>query len=181
MRNHLKCFALIALIVMLVSACGFKKSGSLTFPVEMQPLSLQINDRYGTLAKNLSSQLMRFNISFTFNQPQNRFALSLQEHVITARILTISTNTRIRQVRLEYILNYSLTAPSGESILTNHTITIVRIHNENLDTLLGTHHDRQTVEDEMKKEAIAALLNQINSKEVLSAMQKYSHPDYYEN
>jgi outer membrane lipopolysaccharide assembly protein LptE/RlpB len=171
----------IVLACLLLVSCGFQRSPLPHFPLSMTPLALDIVSPYDVLSKKLQNRFKRQGISIRIGYLEDHYVLHIKENPIKERILTIATNTRIRQVELNYSIQYSLTSPVHETIIEPRTIEIIRIHNENLDNLLGTHHDRVLLEEEMKNEVINLLLYQMNSQSAQNAITNYLHAEYYEN
>jgi LPS-assembly lipoprotein len=148
----------IAILSMLLSACGFHLRGDYDVPKQLTHLSVTSYDQYSTFTRMMKKEL-RMN-KITIEQPTADIPnLHLLSETSAERTLSIYQNTRAAEIAMTLTVNYQITIPDvGNKTLTT---SVTRSYLDNPLTALAKSVEKSMIIDEMRQLAASQIIRQM--------------------
>ncbi len=152
---------ILALICLLITACGFHLRDSIAFAPEDNAMYLDAlnvpNDSVNTLRRSLKGAGIHF-------VPLNDASLILKitKLEFQQQLINISGNTQVRNYQLNYILQFQVLDQSGMTLLIPKEINIVSMYASNDNQLLGDADVLAYKRQSMQNAAVAQLIERLN-------------------
>ncbi len=116
-------FAVIILVSIGLSSCGFHLRQNLDFPTQLNTLYISSATPYGKFEEYLKTLLNTTNINVVDSAQDSSYALRIDFHQLTQTVASISLDTQTRSYTLVYQVRYSL-MHQGVTILPDQMISI---------------------------------------------------------
>lgn len=164
MRNiHPKItLALITVICLSLSGCGFHLRNQNTLPVALQGIAVISKTPYDTFTKLLTGELTRLQNTSTANTSHAQ--LILHRHKLTERLPIIGSSQQARIYQYTFSLEYSL-AIDDNLLIKRRKIFIRRFLTLNQNALLTTNNQQALLTAEIQQAAITQLINELKSRQ----------------
>ncbi len=149
----------VGVLMVLLTGCGFHLRGyhSDTAAIPYSSLHLQTDSPYGHLTHLLETQLQSQGVSLEATG-QLAPTLKVSATEIETQDLAYSAEGEVRRQRVNYQLNFSLTAPDGTTLIADQTLAVFRDQLLNPDQSLGDEYEQKMIEKELQQDAVQLLL-----------------------
>jgi LPS-assembly lipoprotein len=151
-----KSIALMLLVAMLNSACGYHLRGEANLPPEMARTQMVIDDDYSTLARRVRVMLERSGVEFVAAQ-QASAILEIPRNEVVTEVLTIADNARVREYRITHTVVFRLTDPAGRELIGWQTLRQAREISFDEQTILASSREQEYLRDDLA-ETLAQLM-----------------------
>lgn len=157
-------YALTAVLVLALSACGFHLRDALLLPPDLGPLRVQSQDRYSPLAESLSQALARAGATAA---PEG-----VTEGVATLAVisekwgntpLSVDAFGRAQEYTLRYAVVFKLTRADGSELLPEQALELARDYISVATQSAGTDSEREILANELRREMVSAILRRIDA------------------
>ena len=126
--RHLFRIAAIAMLLPLLSACGFHLRQSQALPATLSPLRIEIADPYSGLGADLGEALRQSGLTLSEGAESGPVArLRISKDSVGLTPLTIGTSGRVQEYALRYVVEVSLTDKDGKVVLPKQEIELSRL------------------------------------------------------
>lgn len=145
--------------MILLTGCGFHLRGhrSDTASIPYPELHLQTDSPYGHLTHLLETQLKSHGVSLQ-TTGETAPTLTVSANDIDTQDLAYSADGEVRRQRVNYQLNFNLTAANGATLIANQTLSVSRDQLLNPDQSLGDEYEQKMIEKELQQDAVQLLL-----------------------
>lgn len=156
---------LSVLVLVDISGCGFRLRGSVALPEELRALSVESKIKAPELKQLLQDTLKLSGVNIGDNAP---FVIVLENEQFSRRITTVDANARASEYEIREQLYYSLKNKTGDTLLSNQSVDVIRSYSFELDQISGKQKEEQILRREMRKEAIIKMVRQLKFVDIAS-------------
>lgn len=163
MVTHLVRIIALALIMLLLTGCGFHLQGQMKLAPPLQRLYLQTPDPYGQLARNLQDYLKMSNVELVDKRENASAILSILRDETSQVMLSVSGTEQTRQYRLNVILVFEVLDAQNrviippEHLIESRTITIQS------NQILGSSNETNLFYQQMRRTLARSLMYRLSS------------------
>jgi LPS-assembly lipoprotein len=159
MKKILRSFFKITCLVVLLSGCGFHLRGHQQAPLIPYPsLHLQTHAPYSYLTHALEDQLKSHGVILQEATDTATPTLEVSADELSTQDLAYSADGEVRRQRVNFQLNFNLTAHDGTVLIADQTLSVFRDQLLNPDQSLGDAYEQKMIEKELQQDAIQLLL-----------------------
>ncbi|MDD5411214.1 MAG: LPS assembly lipoprotein LptE [Methylobacter sp.] len=149
--------AVIVVVVLLLSACGYHLRGAIALPVAMKSIYLeggsgQLRDQFKQVMTSASVQLVSSRqgagiVVRILNEESNR------------RTLSLSTRGKSNEFELYYRLDYEVTNAGNELLMERQPIEIRREYFNDQQDVMAKDNEENGIRNEMYQQAVRTIAN----------------------
>ncbi|QIR15470.1 LPS assembly lipoprotein LptE [Shewanella aestuarii] len=152
--------ALLSVILLMTSGCGFKLQRSYSIPVELQQLHLSSSDQYSELTRLVSDRL-RINQVSLVSATETTPTLRLVNDSLERATLSLYPTGNVAEYELIYVVNYSVTLPQGEPQA--YQAEVRRDYQDDPRTALAKSREMELLTREMRIQAADLIIQTLAS------------------
>lgn len=156
--------SLLLLALLFLEGCGFHLRGQTQIAPELQVLYLQTAEPYGPFAIQLKRGLQSMGIVFVNSIKDAPRVLHILNDSLGQQLTAISANTQVRTYVLTYFITFQIEDAHGQVILPPQTVSTVSTYETSVIQTLGDRDVLNTVQEEMRRDAIGQIINRLNAK-----------------
>ena len=166
---RLKCICLIGLLFS-IAGCGFQIRGHSLLAPQMRVVYVRTMNPYSGLSGDLRENFCALGVRVADNAYQAPVTL----HILTEKFqqdrITLSATSLLSQYVLSYEVDYQLERPNGELLLAPRKIRVTHNYTVNANQILGVDNEVPLLRQDMRREVIYQLINQLSSECVRNAV-----------
>jgi len=147
---------ILALLVLLLSGCGFQLRGQASLPPEMEKTRMVIDDEYSALARRVRVMLERSGVQFVPAEEASAI-LEIPENAVVTEVLTIADNARVREYRVTHTVKFRLTDAKGQELVGWQTLRQAREISFDEQRILASSREQEYLRQDLA-ETMAQLL-----------------------
>jgi len=167
-------FALALVLLITLTACGFKLRGSQALPQSITQVLINAPLQYAPLSRALQKRLPVYQLQGLINPDlvldekslQQTVVLVLQPEQFERRLLSVFTSGQVAEYELVYTINYSVTFPDALPI--ENTLTVSREYQDDPDQILAKSRELNLVLNELRNESADRIIRLLSSQYSLS-------------
>ncbi len=149
----------LALVVMTAGGCGYQLRGSVSLPPGLDAVRVA-----GPI--EISNALTRLldggGIHVRSARGSTGALLQLGDERFNRRVLSVDPDTgKESEFELAYQVTFEVTGAQGEELVPKQTISLIRDHVFDADSLLGSSREQNVLHTEMRRDAAAQILRRI--------------------
>lgn len=157
------CRVLIALLALVISACGFHLRGVVELPEDMRNIYVDTKD--GNLMRELNALLGDGGGTVVTASDDADVILKVGPGLFDRRVLSFDPDTgKELEIEISYALPYSARRPDGETLQQRRVLTLQRNYIFDSSALLGTTRQESTLREEMQRDAVQQILRQLGER-----------------
>lgn len=157
------CCVLIALLALVISACGFHLRGDVELPEDMRNIYVDTNDE--RLKGELGVLLADGGGTVVKARDDADVILMVGPGRFERRVLSFDPDTgKELEIEISYALPYSAKRLDGETLQARRVLTLQRNYIFDSSALLGTTRQESTLRQEMQADAVEQVLRQLGEK-----------------
>ncbi len=143
--NHL--FPMLV-ILLLVSACGFKLQARAALPPEMQRTQLEIAMPYSEFARRLETLLEQGGVEIV-TAPEGAAVLEVPLNESRKEIQSIGDNARVREFLVRHTVQFRLLDSDGTELIPLQTLEQSRVYSFNEQDILAVEREEEFLRNEL--------------------------------
>lgn len=155
MRRTGTLFALM-LVLLSLGACGFQLRGDADLPPEMSMTQMVVADEYSTLARRVRIMLEQNGVKFV-NGKEATAVLEIPTNRVVTEVLTIGDNARVKEYRIIHTVQFRLTTPGGQELMSLQTLRQAREISFDEQKILAASREQEYLKEDLA-ETLARLL-----------------------
>ena len=145
------------LLILLLSACGFKPSNVIELSQSQQPFTVLSKDPYSNLADNIERALSASGVRIAkAGEPSN--TINISNELNDTRPLSLDQNAQVREFVSRYQVTYSLTDVQGATLIDNQVVELRREFTYDESSSVGNPAEVALLKREMQTEMIKSIL-----------------------
>lgn len=148
--------ALVALIALSLSACGFALRGNYTLPSIISPISVVGQD--SITQRDLIAGIQRAGGSISEAAP---LRLHVTDERITRQTTSIDSRAKAAEYTLFFELEYQLRYASGVPATPERVIRLRRTYQFDNTRIVGKYEEENTLIDDLRQQAVAQIMTQL--------------------
>ncbi|MDD3450366.1 MAG: LPS assembly lipoprotein LptE [Gammaproteobacteria bacterium] len=150
----------IALLALLLSACGFQLRGSQPLPAALVAVNLQVPPGEPDLQRDLRRALEARGTRVA--EAADASTLHILGARYDRRILSIGPDGKVREYELRYEVRFALQPAGAEERAPVRSVTVLRDYSYSELRVLGKDEERDLLRTEMRREAVNRIVNQLS-------------------
>lgn len=155
---------LLALLALVLSACGFQLRDAIQLPADLGPLRVVAPDPYSPLAESLSQALTRAGaIAAADPASQDVATLRIVSERWGSTPLSIDAFGRAQEYTLRYAVIFELERADDSILVPQQVIELTRDYVTSATRSLGTASEQELLGNELRREMVASILRRIDA------------------
>lgn len=156
-------FALVAVAVLALSACGFHLRREAQLPPSMQRVHIQIADASSALAKGLAKALSRSGAQLV-DDAAGAAVLKVGANTLSTDVLSVGGNARATEYALRYHVEFEVRDAAGTTIIAPQTIELSREFTFDASQSLGVAAEIDLLSKELQQDMVQAVLRRLEAR-----------------
>jgi LPS-assembly lipoprotein len=152
---------LLALILSLLSACGFQLRKELVLPANLASIRVETPDPNGALQRQLEAALRR--AGATAAQGEDGAVLRVVSAALEQRPLTVGASGRVQEFLLRYRAEIELVDAAGATVLPRQAIELDREYSFDTAAALGSPAEEEIVRGDIEQAMGEAILRRVDA------------------
>ena len=157
-------FALLALLVLPLAACGFHLRREAELPPGMQRMHIEIADASGALAKGLARALPRSGVQVVEAAGADVAALKISANTLSTDVLSVGGNARATEYALRYHVEFAVDDAAGTAIVPKQVIELSREFTFDASQALGVGAETDLLTTELQRDMVQAILRRLEAR-----------------
>jgi LPS-assembly lipoprotein len=154
--------ALIALLALALTACGFHLRDELVLPPELGAVHVRSTDRYSPLASSLENGIRRAGVAIS-PTPKGSAVLDILSERWGDTPISVDQLGRAQEFSLRYAVIFELKRTDGTKAVQRQTIELSRDYISNPVNTIGTEGERDVLARELRREMATSVLRRIGA------------------
>jgi len=160
---------LLILLVCFVAGCGFHLRNNAEIPPVLRVLYIKTAVPYSAFLADLKQNFSAVRICMTQCPEQALVTLHILGERFHESRITISATSLLSQYLLSYEVTYQLESANGCVLVPARTIAVTRNYTVNANVVLGAGNEIPLLQQDMRREVVYQLINQLSSARVIRA------------
>ncbi|MCW8909561.1 MAG: LPS assembly lipoprotein LptE [Gammaproteobacteria bacterium] len=156
-------WVLSALLVLLVTGCGFHLRGAYQLPEAMEKTYVQTKNQNSELIRSLKRNLKANNIALAENITEATAILTVSSETQNKRVLSVDSRGRAREYELNYEVSFNLQDKSSYFIVVQQTLKLEREFLFDTEDILGKGREEATLIKDMQQDMVRLILLRLQS------------------
>lgn len=157
--NHL----LVAVLVLMLSACGFHLRDALTLPADLGPVRVVATDPYSALAQSLTNSLERAGATVAEDDAEGVATLSILSERWASTAISVDQFGRAQEFSLRYAVVFKLDSADGGELVPQQAIELSRDYVAPPVDSIGRASEAELLARELQREMSASVLRRIDA------------------
>lgn len=154
-----RCF--LAVILLTLSACGFKPSNVLPISDVLVPFRVSSSDPYSSLSDNIERALTASGASLA-KEGEPSISIVISREVSETGPLALNQFAQVTEYETRYKATYSLIDESGQVLVDKQDVEFRRVYTYDVNSSEGSPAQLELLKREMQAEMIRAILRRTN-------------------
>jgi LPS-assembly lipoprotein len=154
---------LLALLVLLLPACGFQLRDALTLPPGMDEVRVVATDPYSALAQSLTRSLERAGVEVPVDARAGASVLRIQSEQWESQPISVDEFGRAQEYTLRYAAVFSLVDGAGATLVPQQVIELSRDYVSLPQDSSGSESERELLSRELQREMASSVLRRIDA------------------
>lgn len=167
--NAMRSIAIICLLSVMLTACGFKLRGAIVLPDGLQSIYVAGPNR-SKLVSDLK-EILEYIESGASDRADAEVVLRVDNESDGHRTLSVDSRGKARESELEYSVTYSLIRAGGEVLLDKEPLLLVRTLITNGEEVIGRVNEAAIIRREMRGDAARQILRRVQALKVSPASE----------
>lgn len=159
----------LVLLISFIAGCGFQFRSSAEIPPSLRVLYLKSCTPCNGFLADLRQNLSALGICMTRCPQQAPITLNILSENFHESRVTISATSLLSQYLLLYQVVYQLEDANGCVLVCPRTISVLRNYTVNANDVLGAGNEIPLLQQDMHREAVYQIINQLSSGRVIRA------------
>ncbi len=149
-----------ALLLLLLSGCGFALRGSADLPEPLRTLQVAGVDENSELLQEVRRALR--NSGVTLVETDTPYRLGIGRETTGERIVSVNSNARAGEYELEMNLLFQLTQ-GGTTLLGPETLSLTRVYLTDPENAVAKEEEAELIRSELRRELAQQLLRRLQA------------------
>lgn len=152
---------LIALLGLLLSACGFQPTNVIKLSKVSTPFVVNSQNPYSSLADNIERALSANGVKLA-KSGESAYAITINSEQSDTKPLSLDQFAQVREYVARYRVVYSLSDTQGNTLIDKQEVELRREYSYDLNTSAGSPAELELLQREMQAEMIQSILRRTN-------------------
>lgn len=152
--------------------CGFHLRSQAYLPPQLKRVYLQSEAPLSLLTTQFQQTLKNMGVTLADNQQTAPITLKLVTDKFSQIAIGTGTTNQLTTYTLTYTVSYQLFDPRDRAIIEPRQVAINRSFTTNNNQMLGSTNEQTLLQQDMRREAIMQIMNQLSTKSIINAITK---------
>ena len=153
----------LILTLFLVSGCGFHLRQAAELPASISPIVINGVGRYSDLGRELSNRLRSDTVQVTWERKDANTMLNITRYSRQNRTLSVDKSGKVAQTELKDTLEFELVDASGNVLVPQQKIVVVRNYINTEEQKLGKVTEAGQLAEGMQQELARQIITRIQA------------------
>ena len=144
----------MAIVSLLLGACGFHLRGSEPLPAEMSVTYIHGTSEFGTLYDDFRTALENRGIRVTQDRGEATAVLNILESNTDKNVLTVDLAGKVQEFRISQNIQFEVATADGQPLLDQQSVTRSRDFKFNRNDVLGKEREAETIRKELQHDVV---------------------------
>ena len=151
------------MLLMQLSACGFRLRGAVEVPAELKVVHIQGVGEFAPLSLELKKVLQRSGTQVLRSAADAQSVISISEENWRKRVLSVDAQGRAAEYELIYSFSFTVKKPDGEVLVPPQKIDLARDFRFDPDNVLAKDAEEAQIRKDMTSFAVRQMMRRIES------------------
>ena len=161
MSKQLVSLAVMALLAVCLSACGYQLRGQASLPAAMSRTLISAPQPRGDLVRQLTLLLEGNQVEVVDQHAAAGAVLRISEDRFTREVQSVGASARVREFALHYQVNFTLETTTGEELLAMQQLQLSEDYQFNQQQVLGTSSEEELIRKDMVRSMSRQILRRL--------------------
>ena len=147
-------FLCVAVLSLLLGACGFHLRGSETLPADMSVTYIQGTAEFDPLYDAFRTSLESHGARVTLNRGEATAVLNILENNASTDVQTVNLSGQALEYRLSRNIHFEVTAADGRLLVERQSVTQSRVVKFNVKGLLGSEREGEAIRADLTRDVV---------------------------
>jgi LPS-assembly lipoprotein len=158
----LRSAAVVLVVALLVTGCGFHLVGRTTLPAPLAVTYLVTTDKQSDFAQGLRKALITSGSKLANTREQATGTVRIVTDQVTQKILSVSANNIPRQYEITYTVEFSVSTADRE-LLPTQKVEVTRDYSFNERTMLAKDNEEAVLREGMARDLVSIVMRRLAS------------------
>lgn len=154
---------LLLLVGSLLTSCGFKLRGKTELPPQMARTELQIQPKYGDLAREVRHILRAQGVTLVDGPSADAAKMRFSENRIDQDVASISAGARIREFDLTYHVTFDVVDAGGNVLVPEQALSLTRNLTYDESQGLGVEQELEFLRAQLVQDMVNLMMLRIST------------------
>jgi LPS-assembly lipoprotein len=147
-------FLCVAVVSLLLGACGFHLRGSEPLPAEMSVTYIHGTSEFGTLYDDFRTALESRGVRVTQDRGEATAVLNILEDNTDKIVLTVNLSGKVQEYRISQNIQFEVAAADGQPLLDQQSVTRSRDFKFDRNDVLGKERENEVIREELQRDVV---------------------------
>ena len=144
----------VAVVSLLLGACGFHLRGSESLPAEMSVTYIHGTGEFDSLYDDFRTALENRGVRVTQDRGEATAVLNILDNNTDKNVLTVDLAGKVLEYRITQNVQFEVTAADGQPLLDQQSVTRSRDFEFNRNDVLGKEREAETISKELQRDVV---------------------------
>ena len=144
----------MAIVSLLLGACGFHLRGSESLPAEMSVTYIHGTSEFDSLYDDFRTALESRGVRVTQDRGEATAVLNILESNTDKDVLTVDLAGKVQEFRISQNIQFEVTAADGQPLLDQQSVTRSRDFKFDRNDVLGKERESETIREELQRDVV---------------------------
>jgi LPS-assembly lipoprotein len=144
----------VAVVSLLLGACGFHLRGSESLPAEMSVSYIHGTSEFGSLYDDFRTALESRGIRVTQDRGEATAVLNILESNTDKNVLTVDLAGKVLEYRISQNIQFEVAAADGQPLVDQQSVTANRSFKFNRNDVLGKERESELIRKELQLDVV---------------------------
>jgi len=159
--NSIFQFMLLTVLIVSLSACGFKLRGAYQLPEALQKIYIQ-GSSSGDLVKELK-EILSYSAEVVAKRSEAGAILNIEKEELEKRTLSVDSRGKIREAELQYSAIFSVISSDGMVLLEKETVMLERDYIDDENDVIGRSNEADIITRDLKRDAAQRIARRLQA------------------
>ena len=153
----------LAMLCLLLAACGFQLRGEASLPAAMDRTWLQVSDEDSAFIRDLGRHLRANGVELVDGPDEQAATLQVFAERMRREPLTITGQARVREFLLLFDVEFELRDAEGNVLIEREWLQLTRDYSFDEQEILAAQREQEFLEDDLRRAMTTRLLRRLEA------------------
>jgi LPS-assembly lipoprotein len=150
--------AVIAAIVLALSACGFQLRGEAKLPADMQRVHVAVSDAFSPLKRDVEAALARSGATVESAPGEHIAEITLSAVSLAPVVRSVGANATVNEFSMVYHVELGIQGSDGKTLLPTQVIEHSRDYTFDQTQAIGSNAEQDEIKKGMERDMVQAIM-----------------------
>ena len=144
----------VAIVALLLGACGFHLRGSEPLPAQMSVVYIHGTNEFDSLYDDFRTALESRGVRVTQDRGKATAVLNILENNTDKTVLSVDLSGKVLEYRISQNVQFEVSGADGKTLLDQQSVTRIRDFKFNRNDVLGKEREAETIRKELQRDVV---------------------------